>query len=176
LDRWLEEIMGIKGIPIPYGAPNASPYAEWFIRTPREEALNHFIFLGVDHIHRVTAEYIRYCNGTRPSQAIHGTPDPYSDLRQPPSPTGKLVASPFSVGFSTTIDSRRNLPLGHAPEMMADLCPVAGFAVPGFRTGSQDNPKQVRSLSRRCVTGCPRRREVGFLLRNGVFAEYGANR
>ncbi len=25
LDRWLDEMMGIEGLPIPYGAPNASP-------------------------------------------------------------------------------------------------------------------------------------------------------
>jgi hypothetical protein len=35
LDRWLDEVMGIEGIPIPYGAPNASPYVERFVRTLR---------------------------------------------------------------------------------------------------------------------------------------------
>ncbi len=99
LDRWLDEIMGIEGIPIPYGAPNASPYVERFIRTLREEALNHFMFLSVGHIRRVAAEYIRYYNGARPSQAIHGIPDPYPELRQPPSPAGKLVALPVLGGI-----------------------------------------------------------------------------
>jgi hypothetical protein len=99
LDRWLDEIMGIEGIPIPYGAPNASPYVERFNRTLREEALNHFIFLSVDHIRRVAAEYIRYYNGARPSQAIHGIPDPYPELRQPPLPAGRLVALPVLGGI-----------------------------------------------------------------------------
>ena len=76
LDRWLDEIMCIKGLPIPYAAPNASPHVERFIRTLREEAMNHIIFLSVDHIRRVVREYIRYYNGARPSQAIHGIPDP----------------------------------------------------------------------------------------------------
>ena len=40
LDRWLHEVMGIQGIPIPYGAPNASPHVERFVRTLREEALD----------------------------------------------------------------------------------------------------------------------------------------
>ena len=59
LDRWLHEVMGIEGISIPYGAPNASPHVERFVRTLREEALGHFIFLTVDHIRRVVAEYVR---------------------------------------------------------------------------------------------------------------------
>jgi hypothetical protein len=54
LDRWLDEVMGIEGIPIPYGAPNASPHVERFVRTLREEALDHFILLTTDHIRRVT--------------------------------------------------------------------------------------------------------------------------
>ena len=97
-DRWLDEVMGIEGIPTPYGAPNASPHIERFNRTLREDALNHFIFLTVDHIRRVATEYIRYYNSGRPSQAIHGIPDPYSELRQPPLPTGTLVALPVLGG------------------------------------------------------------------------------
>ena len=98
LDRWLGEVMCIEGIPIPYGAPNASPHVERFNRTLREEALNHFIFLSVDHIRRVVAEYICYYNGGRPSQAIHRIPDPYPELRQPPPPAGELVALPVLGG------------------------------------------------------------------------------
>ena len=37
--------MGVEGIPIPYGAPNASPHIERCIRMLREEALDHFILL-----------------------------------------------------------------------------------------------------------------------------------
>lgn len=59
-DRWLDKVMGIKGIPTPYGAPNASAHIERFIRTLREEALDHFIFLGTRHIRRVLVEYIPY--------------------------------------------------------------------------------------------------------------------
>jgi hypothetical protein len=69
------------------------------IRTLREEALNHFVFLSVGHIRRIAAEYIRYVNGGRPSQAIHGIPDPYPELRQPPPQTGKLVALPVLGGI-----------------------------------------------------------------------------
>ena len=69
-----------------------------FMRTLREEALDHFIFLSADHIRRVVAQRIAYYNGARPSQAIHGIPDPYPELRQPPPRTGRLTALPVLGG------------------------------------------------------------------------------
>ena len=63
LDFWLADVMGIAGIPIPYGAPNASPHIERLNRSLREEALNHFIFLNVNHVRRVCAEYRDFYNG-----------------------------------------------------------------------------------------------------------------
>jgi hypothetical protein len=98
LDRWLDEVIGIRGLPIPYGSPNASPNVERFMRTLRQEALDHFIFLSADHIRRVVHEYVRYYNRARPSQAIHGIPDPYPELRQPPPKAGRLVALPVLGG------------------------------------------------------------------------------
>ena len=98
LDRWLTEVMGIEGLPIPSGAPNASPCIERLMRTLRQEVLDHFIFLSVDHIRRVVSEYVRYYSGARPSQAIHGIPDPYPELREPPPGAGHLVALPVLGG------------------------------------------------------------------------------
>ena len=94
LDLWLHTIIGIEGIPIPYGAPNANAQVERFNRTLREDGLNHFIFLGEQHIRRVVSAFIEYYNRARPSQAIHGIPDPYPDLKNPPPANGKLVALP----------------------------------------------------------------------------------
>jgi hypothetical protein len=37
-------------------------------------------------------------HGTHPSQAIHGIPDPYPELRQPPLRDGKLLALPVLGG------------------------------------------------------------------------------
>jgi putative transposase len=99
LDLWLDEVMGVQGIPIPYGAPNASPHVERFLRTLRQEALDHFIFLGAAHIRRVVAFYVNYYNGARPSQAIHGIPDPYPELQEPPPAHGRLVALPVLGGL-----------------------------------------------------------------------------
>jgi hypothetical protein len=98
LDLWLQKVIGVEGLPIPYGAPNASPHVERFMRALRQDALGHFIFLSIDHLRRVATEFIRYYNGVRPSQAIHGIPDPYPELTQPPPKAGTLVALPVLGG------------------------------------------------------------------------------
>jgi hypothetical protein len=67
---------------------------ERFNRTLREDAPTHFIFLSEKHIRRVVVDFIHYSDGARPSQAIHGVPDPYPDLRQPPPRDGNLIALP----------------------------------------------------------------------------------
>ncbi len=98
LDLWLKEVMGIQGIPIPYGTPNANPHVERFHRSLREEALDHFIFLSVRHVRQVCREYVNYYNGARPLQAKHTIPDPYPELRKPPPKTGKVIALPVLGG------------------------------------------------------------------------------
>jgi len=98
LDLWLAEVLGIEGIPIPYGAPNASPHIERFNRTLREEALNHFIFLDAKHVLRVCREYVEFYNRARPSQALHAIPEPYPELITPPRRSGELIALPVLGG------------------------------------------------------------------------------
>ena len=71
---------------------------ERFVRTLRSEALDHYLFLGARHLRRVVAEYIAFYNGARPSQAIHGIPDPYPELKAPPKKDGNLVALPVLGG------------------------------------------------------------------------------
>ena len=100
LDVWLADVMPIEGIPIPYGAPNASPHVERFNRTLRQEALNHLLFLSERHILRVCRDFVRYYNGARPSQATHAIPDAYPELRKPPRRTGKVVALPVLGGIA----------------------------------------------------------------------------
>jgi transposase InsO family protein len=99
LDVWLADALRIERIPIPYGAPNASPHVERFNRTLRQEALNHFIFLSAQHVLRVCREYVAYYNRARPSQALHAIPDPYPELSKPPAPTGRVVALPVLGGL-----------------------------------------------------------------------------
>lgn len=88
LDAWQEQVLGIQGLPIPYGAPNANPHIERFWRTLREECLRHFIFVSEGHLRRSVAEYVRYYNGGRVHQGIDGIPKPEPGVLAPP---GELV-------------------------------------------------------------------------------------
>ena len=76
LDAWLDQALGVCGLPIPYGAPNASPHVERFMRTLREECLRNFIFLSEGHPRRTVIEFIRYYNGGRVHQGTGSIPDP----------------------------------------------------------------------------------------------------
>jgi hypothetical protein len=65
----------------------------------REEALNHFIFTTTRSVLQVCREYVKYYTGARPSQALHAIPDPYPELRNPPSNTGTVIALPVLGGM-----------------------------------------------------------------------------
>jgi putative transposase len=104
LDLWLGEILFIKGIPIPYGAPNAQAHIERFMGSLKRECLNHFIFLSEDHLRRTVVAYITYYNGGRPHQGIEGIPECGPGLpRAAPPATGrgtiKFVARPVLGGL-----------------------------------------------------------------------------
>jgi putative transposase len=69
---------GVHIILIPYRAPNANAFAERWVRTVREECLDHLLILNEAHLRRVMGEYIGYYNEARPHQGIgQQTPIPY---------------------------------------------------------------------------------------------------
>ena len=104
LDLWLGEVLRIKGIPIPYGAPNAQAHIERFMGSLRRECLNHFLFFSEDHLCRTFTAYVAYYNGGRPHQGIEGIPEfgPGSP-RATPSARGdgsiKIIARPVLGGL-----------------------------------------------------------------------------
>ena len=69
------------------------------MRTLREQALNHFIFLSEDRVRKVVAEYVRYYNHARPHPSLHAIPDPYPELKEPPPEDGELIALPVLGGI-----------------------------------------------------------------------------
>ncbi len=100
LDLWLSEVRGIRGIPIPYRAPNANARIERFNQALRREALDHFIFLNDKHIRRVCLEYVEFYNRARPSQATGTIPDPYPELEVRPSAKAtRVVGLPVLGGL-----------------------------------------------------------------------------
>ena len=62
----------------PYWAPNVNAFAERWIRTVREECLDHILILNEAHLGNVPREYIEgYCSSARLHQGLRqGTPLP----------------------------------------------------------------------------------------------------
>ena len=61
---------GAEPVKTPYHAPNANSLAERWIRSAREECLNHLILFGIKSLRRVVHSYARFFNEKRPHQAI----------------------------------------------------------------------------------------------------------
>ncbi len=57
-------------IPTPVRAPNANAYAERWVRTVREECLDHLLIMNETHLQRVLKSYITYYETARPHQGL----------------------------------------------------------------------------------------------------------
>jgi putative transposase len=64
------ESAGVELVNIPYEAPNANAFAERWVRSVREECLDHLIILNERHLLCVLSEYVAYYNARRPPQGI----------------------------------------------------------------------------------------------------------
>jgi hypothetical protein len=71
-----------------FRAPEANAYAERWIRSARQECLDHILILNEKHLPYVRKEYVAFYNGSRPHQGINQqTPIPRID----PIRTGTVV-------------------------------------------------------------------------------------
>jgi len=61
---------GLKPVKTPYQAPNANAFAERWIRSLREECLNHLVILGLNRLQHMLDEYKDFFNHHRPHQGI----------------------------------------------------------------------------------------------------------
>lgn len=76
---------GLGVIRTPYRAPQANAFAERWVRTVRQECLDHVLVWGRGHLERVLRGYVHHYNAERPHRGLElGCP-----LRRPtPTPTG----------------------------------------------------------------------------------------
>jgi putative transposase len=97
-DRRLQSL-GISQIRTPFRAPQANSIAERWVRSVRQECLDHTFILGKRHLRRVLAEYVTYFNQWRPHRSIGQrapcAPVPRTRTRQ----SGKVVAVPVLGGL-----------------------------------------------------------------------------
>jgi len=64
------ESQDIRIVPTPIQAPNANAYSERWVRTVREECLDHIVIINEAHLRCVLKEFIDYYNTRRPHQAL----------------------------------------------------------------------------------------------------------
>jgi Integrase core domain len=84
--------MDIRGIPIPYGAPNAAAHIERLMGTICWERLDRMLIWNERHLRWVLKEFIGWYNHGRLHQGLNG-------LAEPKPSRGRLVAIPVLNGL-----------------------------------------------------------------------------
>ena len=97
LDYWL----GIRGIPIPFFAPNASAYCERLVGTLRRECLDHMLIFNERQLIRILRQFRDFYNHERYHQGIKRIPAPARDIEKSRNleGQGKLLSKPILNGL-----------------------------------------------------------------------------
>ena len=65
------ESQGTRVIPTPLQAPNANAVAERWVRSVRQEILDHVLIINEVHLRRVLQAFLEYYNNRRPYQGLN---------------------------------------------------------------------------------------------------------
>lgn len=66
--------IGAETILTPVRSPKANAFAERWVRTVREDCLDHLLVFSRRHLEQVFAEYVRHYNNARPHRSLDLTP------------------------------------------------------------------------------------------------------
>jgi len=97
-DRRLKNL-GITQVRTPFGVPQANSIAERWVRSARQECLDHTYVFGEGHLRRVLAEYVAYLNQWRPHRSIGQRAPCAPALTAPGHQSGTVVATPVLGGL-----------------------------------------------------------------------------
>jgi transposase InsO family protein len=61
---------GVKTTRLPPYSPNLNAYAERWVRSIKEDCLNHLVFLGEGSLRHAVSEYVEFYNHERPHQGL----------------------------------------------------------------------------------------------------------
>jgi transposase InsO family protein len=86
---------GFTGVATSPYSPNMNACAERFVRSIRQECLDHFIIFTENQLRNILKSYIEYYNNYRPHQGLHGIPN-----APPVQPeTGEIRKKPLVFGL-----------------------------------------------------------------------------
>ena len=84
----------------PYHAPRANTICERFLRSVRQECLDHLLILQEKQLQRVLKEYVAYFNRARPHQGIaQQIPEQLSSVSSSQDVGNKVIALPVVGGL-----------------------------------------------------------------------------
>jgi transposase InsO family protein len=66
--------IGVEAIKTPVRSPRANAFAERWVRTVREDCLDHLLVFGRQHLESVLVEYVRHYNRARPHRGLELVP------------------------------------------------------------------------------------------------------
>jgi hypothetical protein len=115
---------GIEAVQTPVASPRANAFAERFVRTVREDCLDHLLVFSRRHLEVVLAEYVRHYNGARPHRGL--------GLEQPLAPP--LQSSTDEASSAATSSAASSTSTSGPPD-------------PGREHSSADPPAIVRALT-----------------------------
>jgi putative transposase len=91
---------GIKILKTPYHAPRANAVCERFLRSVRQECLDHLLILQERQLQRVLNAYVTYFNQARPHQGTgQQIPEPSRSALSSQDAGGKVIAIPVMDGL-----------------------------------------------------------------------------
>jgi len=91
---------GIKTLKTPYHAPRANTICERYLRSVRQECLDHLFIFGIKQLQRVLNAYVVYFNQARPHQGIQQQiPDQCRSVPSSRNAGNKVIARPVLGGL-----------------------------------------------------------------------------
>ena len=91
---------GIKVLRTPYRTPQANAVCERFLRSVRQECLNHVLIFQERQLHRVLNAYVAYFNQARPHQGMaQQIPEPSRSALSAHQAGEQVIARPVMGGL-----------------------------------------------------------------------------
>jgi transposase InsO family protein len=125
--------VGIEAVQTPVASPRANAFAERFVRTLREDCLDHLLVFSRRHLEAVLADYLRHYNRARPHRGL-GLEQPLP--RPVPAPGAGLSAATSSAASSTNTSGPPE------PEHQPSSARATRRRPRSFTTGSREEPRR----------------------------------